>query len=376
MSEYVGGKLSNATNNQATYIGGMIIIDLLTQTARNVSTVTLGAPSVAGGLVHTPRFGKTENGTLVAFGGMQSKLGVEEIPRSQLAFCISLCDTFNEDKVTWFSQLTSGEPPPPSIDFCVLPSPKSAKGNPSHNFYIYGGYDPTQSIMYDDVYILSLPSFTWTKAYSGTNPRFGHTCHTACKRQMMSVGGSLYASMHAVETSGKLPNLSTVTCDQKEDVALFDLSALTWGSFFDAYAPQYQVPKSVVDTIGGSGDGGATITQPVGGFDHAAILTMFNPPTIIPPTVTPPLKTPDTHPHHEGNAGDIAGAVIGAAVGLAIVIGLNVWILRRKSGKDRYQVSPPQELTGESIRRELAATPPCQELPAEMRQAVELPAEE
>lgn len=86
MSEYVGGKLSNATNNQATYIGGMIIIDLLTQTARNVSTVTLGAPSVAGGLVHTPRFGKTENGTLVAFGGMQSKLGVEEIPRSQLAF--------------------------------------------------------------------------------------------------------------------------------------------------------------------------------------------------------------------------------------------------------------------------------------------------
>ncbi|KAH9204569.1 hypothetical protein DL95DRAFT_471362 [Leptodontidium sp. 2 PMI_412] len=142
MSEYVGGKLSNATNNQATYLGGMIIIDLLTQTARNVSTVTLGAPRVAGGLVHTRRFGKTENGTLVAFGGMQSRGGRNTTFTNGILIdfkSISLCDTFNEDKVTWFSQLTSGEPPPPRIDFCVLPSPKSAKGSPSHNLYVLGG---------------------------------------------------------------------------------------------------------------------------------------------------------------------------------------------------------------------------------------------
>ncbi|KAH6663379.1 putative cell wall anchored protein [Halenospora varia] len=373
MSEYVGGKLSNATNNQTTYLGGMIIIDLLTQTARNVSTDTLGAPRVAGGLVHTQRFGKTENGTLVAFGGMRSRGERNTTFTNGILIdftSISLCDTFNEDNVTWFNQLTSGEPPPPRIDFCVLPGPKSAKDNSSHNFYIYGGYDPTQSIMYDDVYILSLPSFTWTKAYSGTKPRFGHTCHTAGKRQMMSVGGSLDASMYAVETSGQLPNLSTVACDQKEGVVLFDLSALTWGSFFDAYAPQYQVPKSVVDVIGGSGDGGATVTQPVGGFVHAAISTMFYPsPTINSPTITPAIKH-----HHESNAGYIAGGVIGGVVGLAIVMGLAVYILRRKSGKDHYQCSPPQELTGESLPKELATKPPFQELPAEMRQAVELPA--
>lgn len=106
--------------------------------------------------------------------------------------------------------------------------------------------------MYDDVYVLSLPSFTWTKVYSGNNPKFGHTCHTAGMRQMMTVGGSLDANMYAVETTGQIPNLATLKCDQHGGVALFDLSNLTWGSFFDAYAPAYQVPKKVVDVIGGS----------------------------------------------------------------------------------------------------------------------------
>lgn len=72
MLEYVGGTLSNATDNQITYLGGMAIVDLVTQTARNVSTESLGAPRVAGGLIHSPRFGKTKNGTLIALGGMRS----------------------------------------------------------------------------------------------------------------------------------------------------------------------------------------------------------------------------------------------------------------------------------------------------------------
>jgi hypothetical protein len=107
--------------------------------------------------------------------------------------------------------------------------------------------------MYDDVWILSLPSFTWTKAYSGENPRFGHTCHRAGKQQMMSVGGALNASMYGVETSGQIPpNLNTAKCDPSEGVAIFDLSTLKWGSFFNPYAPAYRVPQKVVDVIGGT----------------------------------------------------------------------------------------------------------------------------
>jgi hypothetical protein len=71
-TEYINGTLTNETNDQITYLGGMVIIDLATQIARNVSTDTLGAPRIAGGLVHGLKFGKTRNGTLVTFGGMRS----------------------------------------------------------------------------------------------------------------------------------------------------------------------------------------------------------------------------------------------------------------------------------------------------------------
>jgi hypothetical protein len=73
MNEYVVGTLTNATNDQTSYLGGLLIIDMATRIARNVSTDTLGAPRVAGGLIYAAKFGKTSKGSLVTFGGMKSK---------------------------------------------------------------------------------------------------------------------------------------------------------------------------------------------------------------------------------------------------------------------------------------------------------------
>lgn len=70
--QYRGGTVTNDTFNQISYLGGMVMIDLHTQETRNLSTTTLGNPRVAGGLLHAPGFGKSKNGTLVAFGGMMS----------------------------------------------------------------------------------------------------------------------------------------------------------------------------------------------------------------------------------------------------------------------------------------------------------------
>jgi len=371
MTEYINNTLTHETDNQITYLGGLIIVDLTTTIARNVSTDTLGSPRVAGGLLHCPGFGKTKNGTLLTFGGMRS--GNEENNTFNNGILIdfdtvSLCDTFNEDDVIWVNQSTSGETPPPRIDFCVLPGVKAAKDNSSYNVYIYGGYDPTQSIMYDDIYVLSLPSFVWTKVYSGQNPKFGHTCHSAGKRQMMTVGGSLDASMYAVETTGQIPNLTSMTCDKWGGVALFDLSSLTWSSFFDAHAPDYQVPGKVVDAIGGSGNGSATMTEPVGGFANAALFTMFHPP---PPTSTPPpTSLPTVLPHHKTkNNAYIAGIVIGTVAGIAIVVGLAACIVYQRR---RGQL--PSEMHGESAQ-EKGTKSKCEHLPVELPPREMLPIE-
>lgn len=112
----------------------------------------------------------------------------------------------------------------------------------THLRYIYGGWDPTtkpQATLYDDMYILSLPSFTWTKIYSGESPRFGHTCHLVGNRQLLTVGGSLSSYV-------------TRECDwETKGVAILDLTTKIWGSVYNADAAPYQVTSDLLPVIGG-----------------------------------------------------------------------------------------------------------------------------
>ena len=94
--------------------------------------------------------------------------------------------------------------------------------------------------MYDDIYILSLPSFTWTQMYSGESPRYGHTCHLIGNRQLLTVGGLLSFNVQ----NG---------CDwETESVGIMDLSTKTWGSVYNAHAAPYLVTSDTVSVIGGS----------------------------------------------------------------------------------------------------------------------------
>ncbi|RYN19986.1 hypothetical protein AA0112_g10885 [Alternaria arborescens] len=362
VTEYINGTLQNETADHITYLPGLNIINMTTQVARNVGTDSLGAPRIAGGLVWGSRIGKSGNGTLVAMGGMRSAgQRIDTFSNGVLVdfATVALCDTFHETDVRWYNQSTTGEIPPPRIDFCTMPSISYAKDNSSSNIYIYGGYDPVQAIMYDDVYVLSLPSFIWTKVYSGNDSRFGHSCHSAGVRHMIRIGGSLDADTYAFETTGQLPVLDTIRCDQQGGVALFDLSDCTWGSFYDTNAPGYEVPTKLVERIGGTA-GGATVVEPVSGYDHPAISVMFNR-----PAATSSLSDLSVHP--DGiKSSHIAGAVVGAVGGSFILAILLVWAIkwRRKTlhaakpdtaiaqeKEDDFSIT--QELPAKSMRVEL-----------------------
>jgi hypothetical protein len=91
---------------------------------------------------------------------------------------------------SWYAQATTGDIPDPRIDFCTVVM--SAPDNWSHHIYLYGGRNPMKNIGYDDVLILSLPSFTWTNVWPpGEAPRWGHNWHVAGKHQMLTVSGNL-----------------------------------------------------------------------------------------------------------------------------------------------------------------------------------------
>ena len=105
---------------------------------------------------------------------------------------------------------------------------------------MYGGRGSGNQY-FDQVYVLSIPSFSWTKLYQGTSPRFAHTCHLVANRQMLTVGGI-----------GNNP-LTSGPCDyQTKGVNIFDLSTLRFGSVYDVNAPPYVVPPQLVAKIGGS----------------------------------------------------------------------------------------------------------------------------
>lgn len=139
----------------------------------------------------------------------------------------------SDESSTWYTQEAKGEIPDGRTDFCVVTV--SAKDNSSHNIYMYGGRGASE--IYDQMYVLSIPSFIWIKIYEGYSPRYGHTCHLAGNRQMLTVGGS---------SKGELP------CDwETKGLGVFDLSDLAWGSIYHAEAAEYEVPEKIYKKIGG-----------------------------------------------------------------------------------------------------------------------------
>jgi hypothetical protein len=178
---------------------------------------------------------------------------------------------------------------------------------------MYGGIDPITGTGFDDVLILSLPSFTWTNVWPiGEAPRWGHNCHVAGKRQMITVGGNM--------TNG-------LECDwEVKGVAVWEMSTLTWGSVFLTNLTQYQVPQKLLPVTGGTVNGGATKKEPALGWTDQGLKTVFTTPrkaTLSGPSPTPSATAKKIH------TGAIAGGVVGGIVGLALVAGLGIFLYRR-----------------------------------------------
>ncbi|OMP85498.1 Host cell factor [Diplodia seriata] len=310
--------------NTTEFLGGMIVLNTVDTSSKNLSTATLGDPRVAGGLQFIDAIGS--NGALIAIGGLQRNENQTEV----ITFDhVHLCDDFTANS-TWYRQSATGDIPPPRSDFCIVAA--SAPDNSSHNIYLYGGIDPTNTttgpILYDDIYILSLPSFTWTRVFGGESPRWGHTCHLVGNRQMLTVGGTIDAFVYDVETQTQTTiNASALTCDwETKGVAVLDMSTMKWGSVFDAYAAAYRVPDAVVGAIGGGAEGGATATAPAGGFDETVVAAMFSPRV----AATPPSGDSGAADTDSGDAGTVAGAVVGGLVAVGLLLGICLCILRKK----------------------------------------------
>jgi hypothetical protein len=114
---------------------------------------------------------------------------------------------------------------------------------------MYGGQnvlDPLPRAQYNDIWILSLPSFTWVQVGSmSVNPpgRSGHTCN-AVGAQMVVVGGYVGAD---------------IPCDSP-GIYVFDMTTLNWKSTFDI-GTTYSAPAVVGGSSSGTATGGSSPTS-------------------------------------------------------------------------------------------------------------------
>ncbi|KAH7326621.1 hypothetical protein B0I35DRAFT_139937 [Stachybotrys elegans] len=293
-----------------------------------------------GVLVYIPGWG--HDGVLIGMAG-----GTNDTYSRDLG-TLSVYDIANSE---WYHQPTQGDVPGVRVNPCAVVA--TVPDASSFQVYLFGGqtllpYE--EQDQYDDMYILTIPSFTWIKVdQSGQDvpyPRAGHTC-TLQDAQMIVVGGYVGED---------------VDCDSP-GIYVFDVSSLEWLDRFTAadHEPNYstgnsvldssygyRVPRVVRDEIGGDEDGGATVTAPAGSqptegpfaTGRAPVFTVTaggpgstQTVTNIGPGRTTAPDSSDGNNSDDGgpSAGLIAAAAIAGALGaLALYLGFCAWLYRRQ----------------------------------------------
>ena len=297
-----------------------------------------------GVLVYVPGWGP--NGILLGLGG--GSVGDHETTDAYAS--MTTIDVYDIKTSEWYHQEVKGEAPRVRVNPCAVVF--SAPDASSFNIYMYGGQNLLpygEQTQYADVWILTVPAFTWIKVDLSDNDsapaaRAGHHC-AARDGQMVVVGG--YTGEDAA-------------CENP-GVYAFDATKLQWSPQFAAAAHGeededhdadnsvlagsrgFRVPEAVQSVVGGGADGGATQTTPAVGPAAEGPFATGQPPVF---TVTAAASTATVSSgagdgagggrNNGAFAGQIAAGVIAGLAGLAaLYLGFCAWLYRRQVGAYR-----------------------------------------
>ncbi|KAI5455986.1 hypothetical protein BGZ63DRAFT_367933 [Mariannaea sp. PMI_226] len=349
---YYGGLLSNASipdwNGPPRATNSLIQYTMDSNSWSNL-TGPDEVPRAEGAMMFIPI---GDAGMLVYFGGSQDLHGNGTLTPQPLNE-IFLYDVAN---AKWYTQKTSGNTPDIRRRFCG--GATWADDQSSYNIYIYGGFGfPPNTTGYDDVYILTIPSFQWIRGpypphsnVSGPFPKNMMSCNVVDHAQMLVIGGTF---SNDTKYSCDVPNIygthNMNLGEQDKDKAI-------WASY-QPNLTTYVVPTDIITAVGGHNSGGATMTTPISGFDApdlSVIMTRkaasgtrtptrsIGVSTTTPNPPPPSSSSPTPPPGPSLSSGAIAGIVVGSCVALILAL-LGGWffIRRRKDHHRRDSAAAP-----------------------------------
>ncbi|TEA15596.1 Kelch repeat-containing protein [Colletotrichum sidae] len=328
---YYGGWLSNASipgwgATPPVATNGLVKYTMDTNSWSN-NTGPDNVRRAEGSLHYIPAGG---GGMLVYFGGIQD-LNANGTVEGQPMDQIFMYDILSS---RWYTQTAVGQVPDMRRRFCA--GVTWAEDQSSYNIYMYGGANVPGVLGagFDDVYVLSVPTFTWVKMYpatngTGSNPHHSLSCNIVPGRAQMIIIGGTFPSSNECDYPVQWGTHNVDLGKQNKNKSIWEL-----------YSPNktaYSVPDDIVAIVGGNGNGGATKTSPSAGWnmnDLGILITQQAEISARAPTraVTSATSTPSD--------GLSTGAIVGIAVGAgAVVIALAIacGCLIRKRRAQRYR---------------------------------------
>ncbi|KAK4943459.1 hypothetical protein LTR10_016950 [Elasticomyces elasticus] len=308
-----------------------------------------GFPERADGvLVYVPGYGKS--GILIGLGG-----GTNATLNQ-----MNIIDVYDIGSSTWYKQATSGSTPQIRVNPCAVAV--SAPDGSSTQVHMYGGQNLIpygNQTQLDDMWILTIPSFTWievdTSNQATPGARAGHSCNI-WNAQMVVVGGYVGADL---------------SCDSP-GIYVFNTSSLSWQNQYNALVSTdtlnrqkaqqkdsaalqgsygYSVPAQVQSVIGGDALGAATVTAPAESATQGPLAT-GSPLTYsvtgsggstATGTAGSSSSTSGSTSSNNGNGSDdkgssggsnigaiVAGVIAGLLAVLASYLGFCVWLYRKQ----------------------------------------------
>ncbi|KAF1834869.1 hypothetical protein BDW02DRAFT_597866 [Decorospora gaudefroyi] len=318
-----------------------------------------------GGLQNTDSFPERADSAIVyipGFGDEGLLVGVTGGDNATFTQ-MNVIDVYDIATSTWYKQSTSGKTPKYRVNPCTVVG--AAADGSSYNIYMFGGQDLEEDqTQRNDMWILSVPSFTWIEVEQNTEKasippeRSGHLCEV-WDAQMIVLGG--YNSALGCDAPG---------------IYVFNMSSLGWSDQFTAVTGKnalqgynsedksstgnplaqqfnqrgfgveagvegsygYAVPEAVQSVIGGEATGGATVTAPIQ-TPTAGPLATGKPQTY---TVTGPDGATVTNvingnPSGSSSGSDgpnigaiVAGVIAGVFFLVAAYFAFCAWIYRRQ----------------------------------------------
>ncbi|OAL30939.1 hypothetical protein AYO20_08524 [Fonsecaea nubica] len=299
-----------------------------------LSNITLRSE---GALVWIPA---STQGLLIAIGGVVYPADLNGYLKTDNTTDISVAQSFLTEfpvydigSSTWSVQPVnpgSEIPDGPLAQFCTVVA--SSADYSHHEIFVYGGWDSNGGPASGEVWILSVPSFTWIRANpdgAGTHKRQGHVCVSPYPDQMMVIGGT-----------GDFG----AGLDSNNSVDVFNLNDLTWTGKYDPEVhDDYKPAATVASVISATPTASGMPSLVAGWFDKAYnkdLIRTWAPYNATTSTSTnTPTATPTESPSsHKDRDWVVPVAVtVPVVVGVAFFAGLIFFCCRRARRDQRKQ---------------------------------------